>query len=105
MAGEVKKQQVSEGVSVTTPTDLATPPSNNETSAISANTTIGDDDNVKWALVTTGTPSFTFVDGDVSTGADTITEPTHGLADGTPVRFENSGGELPTGIEASPALI
>ena len=98
MAGEVKKQQVSEGVSVTTPTDLATPPSNNETSAISANTTIGDDDNVKWALVTTGTPSFTFVDGDVSTGADTITEPTHGLADGTPVRFENSGGELPTGI-------
>ena len=41
----------------------------------------------------------TFVDGDVSTGADTVTETAHGFTTGEgPVRLTNSGGALPTGL-------
>lgn len=44
--------------------------------------------------------SGTFVDGDVNTGTDTITDTAHGLSDGTRVKFSNSGGALPGGITA-----
>lgn len=45
--------------------------------------------------------SFTFVDGDVNVGTDTITENAHGLQDGDPVVLSNSGGALPTGLSAA----
>jgi hypothetical protein len=42
---------------------------------------------------------FTFVDGDVSVGNDTITETAHGFTTGEgPIRLTNSGGALPTGL-------
>ncbi len=45
--------------------------------------------------------SFTFVDADVNTGTDTITETSHPLQNGDAVTFTNSGGALPTGISAA----
>lgn len=44
---------------------------------------------------------FTFNDGNVNTGTDTITVTSHGLLTGDPVYFTNSGGALPTGLTAS----
>lgn len=42
---------------------------------------------------------FTFVDGDVSVGNDTVTETGHGFTTGEgPIRLSNSGGALPTGL-------
>lgn len=43
-----------------------------------------------------GGSSFGVVDGDVSTGGDTITETAHGLSNGDPIRF--GGTDLPAGI-------
>ena len=42
--------------------------------------------------------SFTFVDANVSTSAETITKPGHGLRPGQRVTFSNSGGALPGNI-------
>lgn len=47
--------------------------------------------------------SFDFVDGDVNTGTDEITETSHGLANDQIVYLTNSGGALPTGLSASTA--
>lgn len=44
--------------------------------------------------------SFSFVDGDVTTGTDTIAETAHGMPDGTIVTLTNSGGALPAGLSA-----
>jgi hypothetical protein len=44
------------------------------------------------------TYSATFVDAAVSTSADTVTVPGHGLREGDTVRFTNSGGALPGGL-------
>lgn len=42
---------------------------------------------------------FTFIDGDVNTDpTNTIEETAHGMANGDPVRFSNSGGALPGGL-------
>src|SRR5574343_126915 len=48
-------------------------------------------------VITTPT-TFTFVDADVNTGTDVITENAHGLVTGQRVRLSNSGGALPTGL-------
>lgn len=45
--------------------------------------------------------SFTFVDGDVTTGSDLITKASHGLTTGDKVYLTNSGGALPGGLSAS----
>jgi hypothetical protein len=42
--------------------------------------------------------TFTFVDADVNTGTDTITENGHSLQNGDAVRLSNSGGALPGGL-------
>lgn len=44
--------------------------------------------------------SFTFVDADVNTGSETITEVAHGMQNGDPVILSNSGGTLPAGLTA-----
>lgn len=61
--------------------------------------------NVKGKGVTSTTVSYTaltdltFVDGDVTTGTDTIAEAAHGMTTGEgPYRVSNSGGALPTGL-------
>ncbi len=46
------------------------------------------------------TSSFTFVDADVSTGADTITEANHGLVNGTRVKLSTTG-TLPAGLSSA----
>lgn len=44
---------------------------------------------------------LTFVDADVNTGTETITETAHGMATGDgPYRVSNAGGALPTGLTA-----
>lgn len=44
---------------------------------------------------------LTFVDGDVTTGSDTIAEAAHGMTTGDgPFRVANAGGALPTGLTA-----
>lgn len=47
------------------------------------------------------TGSFTFVDADVNTGTDTITEASHGRQNGDPVTLSNAGGALPGGLAAA----
>ena len=98
--GEVKKQTVSEGVAVTSPTDISIDASN---TAVSNQTgpgqlTITDVDNIRDVLVTAGSTTFDFVDGDVNTGTDRITENTHGMVEGDVIRLTTTG-TLPTGLE------
>lgn len=48
---------------------------------------------------------FTFVDADINTTTDTITETAHGMTTGAgPFRLSNSGGALPTGIGIGPDI-
>ncbi len=42
--------------------------------------------------------SFDFVDGDVNPGTNKITENSHGMSNGQPLRLTNSGGALPAGL-------
>lgn len=48
----------------------------------------------------TATAAVSFAAGDVNTGADTITSASHGLANGTALRFTTSG-VLPTGLSTT----
>jgi len=68
-------------------------------SAKSASYTITDGDGIGTVKATGGSGTFDFVDGDVNTGTDTITENSHGMADGTPV-YLSTNGVLPTGLSA-----
>jgi hypothetical protein len=65
-----------------------------KTSAKSANYVVSDTDSIRTLLMTTGTNTFDFVDGDIS--SNIITENGHGMDDGTVVYETNSGGALPT---------
>lgn len=59
---------------------------------------------VSLPVLPAGSPAdttFTFVDGDVSAGNDTITEAGHGLPNGTRLQVSNSGGALPGGLSAT----
>jgi hypothetical protein len=51
--------------------------------------------------VQAGSITFDFVDGDVNTGTETITEVGHGLNTGDKVQLSNIGGALPTGLSAA----
>lgn len=51
--------------------------------------------------ISAGYGSFTFVDADVNTGTEVITESSHGLSSGQTVYLTNSGGALPGGLSAS----
>lgn len=69
------------------------------TEVYTAHATTFDSSIKQFRVMTAGT--FTFVDGDVSTGSDTITESSHPLADGDAVTLSNSGGTLPGGLSAA----
>jgi hypothetical protein len=57
-------------------------------------------DRIKYEFIA-ASGTFTFVDADVSTANDTITETAHGLLTGSAFTLSNSGGALPTGLAAA----
>lgn len=68
---------------------------------------VGNSSNVATAIdsdllgnITANYDTFDFVDGDVATGTDTITQTSHGLSTGQPI-YLTSTGTLPTGLSAS----
>jgi hypothetical protein len=58
-------------------------------------------ENISTRQFRVSTGSFTFVDADVDTSDDTITKTAHGLSNGDRIRLSNSGGALPTGLNAT----
>jgi hypothetical protein len=104
MTAEIKKRRFAEGVEVENPTDLALDITQITTDGdLVAGGSVGATTRLPTALLgdtAASIGSFTFVDGDVTVGSDTIGETSHPLSDGDTV-YLTSTGTVPAGLTAS----
>ncbi len=97
---EIKNIELVNGVEVTAPNNLTIPAPNTDAFTFSGpgQTVVTDIDDKRDMLITVGSTSFTFVDGDVTVGTDRITEATHGMLEGDPIILTTTG-VLPDGLD------